>query len=113
MKYIITENKMERVIIHFLNTGWGDLTEYRTDEYPDSIFYIRDGEIYMEQDLENKNLWVDYDTIWKDLREWFSLEYEDIQQVITKWVGEAYNIRGLTPRCEANKSDGGWERLTI
>ena len=97
MKYIITENKLEQVIIHFLNTGYGDLIEYRTDIYPNSIFYIKDKKVYMEQDIEYGRLWVDYKTIWMDLKMWFSLDYYSIQSVITKWVEETYNIKGLTP----------------
>ena len=90
-------NKMEQVIINFLNKGYGDLTEYKTDEYPDSIFYMKGKKVYMIQDIKNGELWVEYYTIWQDLKMWFSLNYQDIQSVITKWVEETYNIRGLTP----------------
>ena len=113
MKYIITENKLEKVILNFLNKGYGDLTEYRTIEYPDSIFYIKGKKIYMEQDFENGILWVDYDTIWSDLTKWFLLEYDDIQSIIKKWVEEAYNLRGVTPEYEYYRIDGRWKRLTI
>jgi hypothetical protein len=97
MKYIITENKMGKVILHFLNTGYGDLTEYRTDEYPNSIFYMKDNKVYMEQDKKNGVLWVDEESIWADLKEWFSLERNDSQSIIKKWVEETYNIKGVTP----------------
>ena len=90
-------NKMEQIIINFLNKGYGDLTEYKTDEYPDSIFYMKGKKVYMIQDIKNGELWVEYYTIWQDLKMWFSLNYQDIQSVITKWVEETYNIRGLTP----------------
>ena len=113
MKYIITENKLEKAIIHFLNKGYGDLTEYRTDKYPDSIFYMKDNKVYMEQDVENKKLWVDYDTIWVDLIMWFSLKHNDIQSVITKWVEETYNIRGITPEANGMAYNARWKRLTI
>ena len=97
MKYIITENKMEKVILHFLNKRYGDLKVYKTYKYPNSIFYIKDKKIYMEHDLENDNLWVDYDTIWTELGNLFSLKYNEIHSIITKWVEEAYNLRGVTP----------------
>ena len=104
MKYIITENKLEKAIIHFLNKGYGDLTEYRTNEYPKSIFYMKDNKVYMEQDKKNGYLWIDSDTIWQDLKMWFSMEYPDIQSVITKWVEEAYNIKGITPQNSIQKN---------
>ena len=90
-------NKMEQIIINFLNKGYGDLTQYKTDKYPDSIFYMKGKKVYMIQDMKNGELWVEYYTIWQDLKMWFSLNYQDIQSVITKWVEETYNIRGLTP----------------
>ena len=106
-------NKMEQIILHFLNKGYGDLTQYRTDEYPNSIFYIRGKKVYMRQDIKNGNLWVDSGTIWEDLENWFSLEYDDVQSVIIKWVEEAYNIRGVTPLRYYTVAAGGWRRVTI
>ena len=106
MKYIITESKLEKAIIHFLNKMYGDLTEYITDKEPNKIFYIKDKKVYMEQDIEYGRLWVDYKTIWMDLKMWFSLEYSDIQSVITKWVEETYNIKELTPRFS-------WDRFSL
>ena len=112
MKYIITESKLEKAIIHFLNKGYGDLIEYRTNEYPNSVFYIRGKKVYMEQNLKNGMLWVDYDTIWQDLKMWFSLEYNDIQSVITKWVDRDYNIRGVTPNNHLLDARFRWAEIT-
>jgi len=67
MKYIITESKLEKVAIKYLNKIYGNLEEYRTDERPDKVFFIRGKKVFMEQDLENDDLWVDYYTIWSDL----------------------------------------------
>ena len=104
---------MEKVILHFLNKMYGDLAEYRTDEYPDSIFYIKGKKIYMEQDLENGYLWIDFDTIWQDLKMLFSLEYDDIQSIIKKWVEEAYNLRGVTPGYTEAELIDWWNSLII
>ena len=88
---------MEKVILHFLNKGYGDLTEYRTDKYPNSIFYMKGKQVFMEHDLENGIFAVDYHTIWTDLENFFSLGFDDIQSIITKWVDQRYNISGVTP----------------
>ena len=97
MKYIITESKLEEVVIKYLNKMYGDLKEYRTEKHPDCIFFIKGKKVYMEQDLENDMLWVGYDTIWSDLRDTFSLEYDDVQSIITKRVEVTYNLKGVTP----------------
>ena len=97
MKYILTESKLEKAIIHFLNKGYGDLTEYKDDEYPNYILYVKDNKVYMDYDIETGVLWVNYGTIWKDLENWFSMDDNDIEYVIKKWVEVAYNLRGVRP----------------
>jgi len=100
MKYIITESKLEEVIIKFLNKMYGDLEEYRTDEYPNKVFYMKDNKIYMEHELENDMLWVGYETIWKDLENMFDLKISKIKYIISKWVEETYKLNGYSVSVE-------------
>ena len=109
MKYIITENQIEKLIIKYLNKEYGDLEEYRTDEYPESVFYIKDKKVYMEP--ENDVLWVDYYTIWQDLDTIFSLKNSEIKHIITHWVKETYNLEGVTPIRMYTLLRFRWERL--
>ena len=109
MKYIITENQNEKLIIKYLNKEYGDLKEYRTDEYPESVFYIKDKKVYMEP--ENDVLWVDYYTIWQDLINIFSLKNSEIKHIITHWVKETYNLEGVTPIRMYTLLRFRWERL--
>jgi len=95
MKYIITESRMEQVVIKYLNKMYGDLKEYRTDEYPNKVLYIKGKKVYMERELENGELYVDYNTIWRDLKNTFSLEYDEIKFILTKWMGRTYNLNGF------------------
>jgi len=96
MKYLINKKQFQDTIIHYLDSMCGDLEEYRTDKYPDSIFFVKDGKTFMEQDLEEKDLWIE-STIWEDLREIFSLTDKQIELFIKKWVAEKYNIKGYSP----------------
>ena len=97
MKYIITESKLEQVIIKYLDEFYGDLKEYRTDEYPGRVFYVEDKKFYMEHDLKNGYLYVDYHTIWEDLINIFGLERHEFKPIIKKWVEETYKLRGVRP----------------
>ena len=110
MKYIITENQNEKLIIKYLNNEYGDLEKYITNKYPDNIFFIKDEKVYMER--EKNVLWVDYYTIWTDLENIFSIEDDDeIRNVITKWVEETYNIEGVTPIPHVPWHKRGWKTL--
>ena len=111
MKYIITESKLDRVVIKYLNKEYGDLEEYTTDKRPDNVFFVKDKKVYMEHDLKNGYLFVDYDTIWPDLENIFSPEITEIQRIITKWVEETYNIEGVTPIPHVPWHKRGWKTL--
>ena len=90
-------NKLEHIVLKYLNKLYGDLENCRTDDYPDSVFFVKSKKVYMEYYLKNEKLYVDYNTIWSDLENTFSLEYNDIQSIIKKWMEVTYNLRGLTP----------------
>ena len=111
MKYIITENQNEKLIIKYLNNEYGDLKEYTTDEHPNTIFYVKDNKVYMEQDLENGNLWIDYYTIWTELETIFGLEDEEIERIIPKWVEKTYKLRGVTPLYTVTNYTPRWMKL--
>ena len=110
MKYIITESKLEKSIIHYLNEMYGDLEEYRVTKYPNTLF-IRGRKIYMEHDIENDVLSIDNNLIWSDLKNIFSLSDHEIQHIIDKWVKKNYNIRVKTPRLITNNNLSWMERL--
>jgi hypothetical protein len=109
MKYIITESKLEQVIIKYLNKGYGDLNVYRVDGNSDSVFFVKDDKVYMER--EKNVLWVDYFTIWTDLETIFSLKDSEIQEIITKWVKETYKLRGIRPHPIRVDEDWWWEKI--
>ena len=46
---------------------------------------------------ENSGLYVSYDDIWSFLGGNFGLKYSEIQELIKEWLGEVYNLRGVTP----------------
>ncbi len=111
MKYIITESKLEKVIIKYLNKFYGDLEEYRTDLHPERLFFVKDDKVYMEQDLKRERLFVNYDTIWSDLKTIFNLENPEIVSIISKWVEDTYKLSGFTRILFVDKYLSSWERL--
>ena len=111
MKYIITENKLDNVVIKYLNKMYGDLEEYRINKHPDSVYFVKGKKVYMEHNSKRELLYVDYDTIWKDLTDTFLLEYDEIQSIITKWAEETYNLRYVTPHEQLPIAKIRWDRL--
>ena len=106
-------NKLEQLVIKYLNKFYGNLEEHTTDEYPDIMFFIKGKKIYMEQDLESGRLLVEYHTIWTDLETIFGLEAPEIQEIITKWVKETYKLRGVRPNYSGYFNHNGWKKIII
>jgi len=55
-----------------------------------------------KQDSENGYVWINQYRIWMVLRDDFGLSYGEIQELITRWLDETYNLRGFTPRYSIN-----------
>jgi hypothetical protein len=83
--------------MEFLKDNFDNLEKVIKD---DQTYYV-DSErkpLFMyEQDEENGYVWVSYYRIWSVLEEDFGLKYSEIQELIKVWLGETYNLRGLTP----------------
>ena len=57
MKYIITEGKLEEVIIKYLNRFYGGFKEYRTDKHPRTIFFVKNDKIYLEYNMDTDTIY--------------------------------------------------------
>ena len=64
-------------------------------EYPDSIFFFKNGEYYFE--IEKQYLWCGYKYVWQIFENEFSMNYSQIQALIKDVVEEHFKCNGLTP----------------
>jgi hypothetical protein len=67
----------------------------------DKTYYVdseRKPIFHYYQDEENGYVYINYSRIWLVLMEDFGLNYGEIQEIITRWLGETYHLRGFTPR---------------
>jgi hypothetical protein len=112
MKYIITENQLDRTIIKLLNLEYGDSTPFETEEYPDYIFFMKDGEIIFDYYKKNGIVYISYDKIWSFLENFFGLEYEEIQDLTKEWVEEHYKLRVTTTFTRLNFIPMRWRNIT-
>jgi hypothetical protein len=92
MKYIITENQMDRAVLKYLNTKYGDLKPYERDDHPNEILYVKDGEVIFDYDKKNGDCGISYDHIWSVLESFFGLKNKEIEDITKQWVEEQYNL---------------------
>ena len=67
----------------------GNKTYYVDDNDKKLFFYY--------QDKKNGSCYINYGEIWSLLGSRFGFNYNEIQEVITRWLDEVYGITGLTP----------------
>jgi hypothetical protein len=96
MKFIITENKLYETAIKWLNKNYGDLTPYETEESMEYISYMKNDELIFDYNKKKGVVYVSYDKIWSFLENFFSMEYEQIQEVTKLWMEEHYKLRVTT-----------------
>ena len=97
MKIIITENRLNKVVLNWLDKEFGNLTEvvrgdrtHYVDQNGLTLFY------YYPND-KIKYIFIDYTRIWIFFESIFGLDHFQIQDILKIWLGETYNLSGYLP----------------
>jgi hypothetical protein len=110
MKYIITESQYNNTIDKFITYIFEPHEEKKTKKHPESIFWIKDGEVIAEI-KKPKYFYVNY-KIWDNISSMLSLEYDETKHVIKTWLEEHYKLRGLTPIKIGEVQYSSWKNIT-
>ena len=99
-KKVITESKIQKVALKWMNDNFSpdELEIVKSPKYPNSIFYRKNGQVVMEQDLKKKNFYFHYDEIWSFFESFFNIELIEFQSLMKMWLEETLNLDGYTPR---------------
>ena len=95
MKYLIKESQYNNAIDKFISHQFEPHKEKRTREYPNSIFWLKDGEIIAQ--IENPDYFWINPQIWTNIMSMFSLKHTETRQVIKDWLEEHYKLGELKP----------------
>ena len=123
MKILITENKLNLVLkqsgtektikllggwenfcaVYNINSPMGflhlfdDLDVVQSEERKDWVlFRYKKGHNFMVYNRKKEEVYFNYNEIWSFLRSNFALNYEKTQELTKVWLGEVYNLRGIT-----------------
>jgi len=79
----------------YLNLFLGDLEEV-VDEDTGDIYLRESGDRYGKVLIEKKSseCRVEY-SFWEEFSDLFSLQYGEVQSIITRWVEETYQLKGI------------------
>ena len=74
-----------------------DLDVVQSEEKPNwTLFRYKKYENPMVYDRENDEVYIDYYRIWSVLSNDFGFNYDETQSLTETWLGEVYNLRGVT-----------------
>ena len=111
MKYIITESQYSNAIDKFITYQLEPHEVKRSSKHPNSIFWVKDGEVIAEINKNSSYFWVDYQT-WNPISSMFSMEYNETQRVMKDWLEEHYKLGGLTPIVASQYVRKSWKNIT-
>jgi len=86
---------MIKVQFKYLNYLFEDMYEVKSEEYPDSRFWKKNGEVVLE--LKKSGNLIVLLSIWGDISNMFSLDYDETQQLIKDWAEQHLELDGITP----------------
>jgi len=99
-KITFVKGYLKEAVLSWLSEIYGNLKPKEKDY---KIYYV-DVEskplfMYYKEEQESKNGYyhISYDRIWSFFESYFVMKYKEIKDMISMWLGETYNLRGLTP----------------
>jgi hypothetical protein len=96
MKYIITESQYNKAIDKFITYHLEPHEEKTSKEYPESIFWVKDGLAIVRIKKKSEFFWVN-SNIWNTISLMFSLDENETQEVIKEWLENHYKLGSLIP----------------
>ena len=93
-------NPLSKKVKEFIDNKLEGLIQFKTDKYPNSIFYKKDEVVLFRQDLKNERLWCSYKHYWSFLEKEIGLNHNEIQELTRGMVGTYLNCKQFTPHSE-------------
>jgi hypothetical protein len=81
----------------FLNL-FNDLDVVQSEEQQYwTLYRYKKGHNFMIYNRKNEYIYISFNDIWSVLQRKFGFNYGEIQELTKVWLGEVYNLRGVTP----------------
>ena len=90
------KNKLRKVQFKFLDYVFENMYSVKSKHYPNSTFFKKDDKVILELE-KSGTLWVLY-SVWSNISDMFSLDYNETQQLIKEWAEAQLKQEVVTPR---------------
>ena len=93
MKYIIPQDKIEKIVFKYLDLQYGDLEKFKPYHYTGIVFKKpNDDSKYGIMGWENPDLLYIYHKLIEEISSMVSIEKSDSEEIIGKWVEDRYKL---------------------
>ena len=92
MKYIIPENKLDKIVFRYLDLNLKGLEKRKPKYYKGIVYGFPDEKYGVLRYENNGTLYIYYRLIYK-ISEVFGLKESDSKLVITKWVSDRFQLK--------------------
>jgi hypothetical protein len=92
------KNRVREVQFDYLEFLFKGMFSVKSKNYPNSTFFKKDDKVILELE-KSGTLWVLY-SVWGNISDMFSYEYEETQQLIKEWVEAQLKQEVVTPRAQ-------------
>ena len=62
------------------------------------LYRFEKGNNMMVYNTKTGEAYINYNVIWSFFEEGISLKYDEMKDIMSKWLDEVYNLRGVTPK---------------
>lgn len=100
MKFVITENKRERLIDNQLSNEYGGLIRYEPKNRPDLIFFVKDTkkepikrDIVLFYNKEDQVAFINWGIV--DSIRMFTGDELESEQLVKRWLNKTYGINPI------------------
>ena len=88
-----SDDKKTKIVKKWLSDNYSDLETFETEWFMDYVFYIKDGRVMFDYNKKTGRAHINYEEIWSFLQSVFSIEYEELQEIMKEWVEDNFNIK--------------------
>jgi hypothetical protein len=89
------KNRLRKVQFKYLDYVFENMRSVKSKHYLDSTFFKKGDKVILELE-KSGTLWVLY-SVWSNISDTFSFEYEETQQLIKEWMEEQLKSREVIP----------------
>jgi hypothetical protein len=90
---ILTEKLLKETCIDWLNENYSGLEVVDSKDYPGNVLYrYKPKSNILFYDKKYREVCVRYDLIWSFFEDYFSMNHQEIKDIIEEWLSETYKI---------------------